>query len=177
MRRTPLTTTPRRQQSMLDLLAVRPKFTWPACRAAAAVIDRSISAAGARPQELLLLSIDGTGRRKNGWTDTRPFYDAYRILCGPRNKVHRTFAWRGNAVMRVSMSVYLFLWHNNSEKAAGQIMADKLTSRQRCLACWQSHVYSYLFWFYSWYYYLLPCLTTGDACVWYVQLNCTYFLT
>jgi len=45
-----------------------------------------------RPQQQtrrppLLLSIDGTDRLIDWWTDTRPFYDAvYRILCRPRNK-------------------------------------------------------------------------------------------
>ena len=56
-------------------------------------------AARARPQQQtrrppLLLSIDGTDRR----TDTRPFDDAYRILCGPRKKTQnpiRTNATNG----------------------------------------------------------------------------------
>jgi len=74
---------------MLDLLAVGPKFTRPACRAAAAAIDRYLLRARARPQQqtrrpLLLLSIDGT----DGRTDIRSFYDAYRILRGPHTRTH-----------------------------------------------------------------------------------------
>jgi len=61
---------------MLELLTVRQKFT------------HSIAAARARPQQQTrrppLLLIDGTDR----WTDTRLFYDAYRILCGPCNNEH-----------------------------------------------------------------------------------------
>ena len=58
---------------MLDLLTVGPKFTRPACCAAAATINRSMSAARARPQQQtrrppLLLSIDGTDRRTDGQT-------------------------------------------------------------------------------------------------------------
>jgi len=37
------------------------------------------------PAAALLLSIDGTDGRTT--TDTRPLYDAYRILCGPRNNL------------------------------------------------------------------------------------------
>ena len=48
---------------------------------------QSISAAGPQQQTRapppLLLSIDGT----DGRTDTQPFYDAYRILCGTRKKL------------------------------------------------------------------------------------------
>ena len=63
--------------SMLALLAVRPKFTQPACCAAAAAIDRYLLRARARPQQQtcrppLLLSIDRTDRR----TDARPFHEA-----------------------------------------------------------------------------------------------------
>ena len=57
---------------MLDLLTVGPKFTRPACRAAAATINRSKSAARARPQQQTrrppLLSIDGTDRQTDGQT-------------------------------------------------------------------------------------------------------------
>jgi len=60
--------------SMMDLPAVGPKFSGPACRAAAA-IDRYLQLARARPQQQthrppLLLSIDGTDIRINGRTDT-----------------------------------------------------------------------------------------------------------
>jgi len=41
----------------------------------------------ANPPPTLLLFIDGTDRRTDGRTDTRPSCDAYRILCGPRNKM------------------------------------------------------------------------------------------
>jgi len=56
---------------------------------------RSISAARARPQQQtrrppLLLSIDGT----DGRTDTRPLYDAYWILCGPRNNVKQELSYK-----------------------------------------------------------------------------------
>jgi len=63
----------------LDLLAVGPKFTRPACRAAAAAIDRYLLLAPA-PDPPQLLSIDGRETQTDGRTDTRPFYDAYRIL-------------------------------------------------------------------------------------------------
>jgi len=60
--------------SMMDLPAVGPKFSGPACRAAAA-IDRYLQSGRARPQQQthrppLLLSIDGTDIRTNGRTDT-----------------------------------------------------------------------------------------------------------
>jgi len=51
---------------MLDLLAVGPKFTRPACRAAAAAIDRYLLLAPA-PDPPQLLSIDG--RDTDGRTD------------------------------------------------------------------------------------------------------------
>jgi len=35
---------------------------------------------------MLLLSIDGTDRRADGHS----FYDAYRVLCGPRDKTKAT---------------------------------------------------------------------------------------
>jgi len=73
---------------MLDLLTVGPKFTRPACRTAAAAIDRYLLQARARPQQQTrrpptLLLIAG---QTDGQTDTRPFYDAYRMLRGPRNE-------------------------------------------------------------------------------------------
>jgi len=33
----------------------------------------------------LLLSIDGTDRQTDERTDTRPFYDYFRMMCGSRN--------------------------------------------------------------------------------------------
>jgi len=81
---------------MLDLLTLGPKFTRPACRAAAAAINRYLLWARARPQQqtrrpTLLLSIDGTDRRTDGRTggrrDTRPFYDSYCIPRGLRNNL------------------------------------------------------------------------------------------
>ena len=58
---------------MLDLLTVGPKFTRPACRAAAAAIDRYLLQTHARPQQQthrppLLLSTDGTDRQTDGRT-------------------------------------------------------------------------------------------------------------
>ena len=66
---------------MLTSLQLGQKFTRPVCRAAAAAVDRYLLQARTRPQQQTrrpppLLSIDGT----DGRTDTRPFYDAYRIL-------------------------------------------------------------------------------------------------
>ena len=66
------------QVCMLDLLTVAPKFTRLACRAAAAV--------AAIDQYLVLLASDLISSRL-GWTDARRFYDAYRRLCGPYNKL------------------------------------------------------------------------------------------
>ena len=63
--------------STLDLLPVGPKFTRSACRARARPRPQT-----RRPP--LLLKIDGTDRRTDRRTDTRSFYDACRILCGPR---------------------------------------------------------------------------------------------
>jgi len=37
---------------------------------------------------MLLLSIDGTDGRTGGLKDTRSFYDAYSVLCVPRNRQH-----------------------------------------------------------------------------------------
>jgi len=76
--------------SMLDLLTVGQQFTRPACRAAAAAVDGYLLFTP-RPQQQtrqppLLLSVDGTDRRSDGRTDTRPFDNTYRMLCGPRNK-------------------------------------------------------------------------------------------
>jgi len=73
--------------SLLDLLRVGPKFTRPTCRAAAAGIGRyllrapdlSSKPAGCR------CCCRSTGQT-DGRTDTRPFYDAYGVLCRPRNK-------------------------------------------------------------------------------------------
>jgi len=68
---------------MLHLLAVGPTFTRPACRAAAAAVDRYLLPAPALSSKPAgrrsMLSIDGTDRR----TDTGPFAEAYRTLCGP----------------------------------------------------------------------------------------------
>jgi len=54
---------------MLDLLTVGPKFTRPACRAAAAAIGRYLlpaSALSSKPASRRLLSIDGTDGRSDG---------------------------------------------------------------------------------------------------------------
>ena len=65
--------------SMLDLLTVRPKFTRPSCRAAAAAVDQYLLPAptsAANP-------IDGTDRRTDGRTldcfVTLPAYYADRV--------------------------------------------------------------------------------------------------
>jgi len=68
---------------MLDLLIV-------GVNVAGSSSCRSTSAARARAQQQtrrlpLLLSIGGTDRPTDGLTDTRPFYDAYRLQCGPSN--------------------------------------------------------------------------------------------
>jgi len=83
---------------MLELLRVGPKFTRPAYRAAAAAMDRYLFRARARPQQQirrppLLLSIDGTDRRMHRRTDTRPFCDAYCILCGRVMIDETEFCW------------------------------------------------------------------------------------
>ena len=75
--------------SMLDLLAVGPKFTRPACRAAAAAIDRYLLPApvlSSKPADrrCCCRSTGQTDGRTDGRTDTGPFYDAYRMLRGPR---------------------------------------------------------------------------------------------
>ena len=85
---------------------VGPQFTRPSHFAAAA-IDRYPLWTRARAQQqtrrppppllLLLLLIDETDRR----TDIQPFYNAYRILCGQRNKrtylcFSRTLNWKCN---------------------------------------------------------------------------------
>ena len=70
---------------MLDLLTVGPKFTRPAGRAAAAAIDRYLLPAPhvSSKSASSRCYCQSTGQT-DGLTDTRPFYDAYRILGGPR---------------------------------------------------------------------------------------------
>ena len=96
---------------MLDLLTLGPKFTRPACRTAAAAINRYLLWARARPQQQtrrppLLLSIDGTDRRTDGRTggrrDTRPFYDSYCIPRGLRNNL----STNGQIFFLVTLSRY-----------------------------------------------------------------------
>jgi len=71
--------------NMLDLLTVGPKFTRPTCRVAAAVIDRYLLRAIARPQQQTrrppLPLFDRWDRQTDGRTDTRSFCDAYRLRC------------------------------------------------------------------------------------------------
>jgi len=69
--------------TMSDLRTSGPKFTRPACRAAVAAIDRYLLPRQTSAANLLRLSIAVTDRR----TDTRPFYNAYRIICGPHNNL------------------------------------------------------------------------------------------
>ena len=64
-------------KSVLNLLTVGPKFTWPACHVVATAIEYPyLLSVPDGPQQqtrrllLLLLLIDGT----DVWTDTRPFY-------------------------------------------------------------------------------------------------------
>jgi len=63
---------------MLDLLAVGPEVTRPACRATAAAIDRYLWAAGdlsSKPADrCCMLSMDGTDRRTHGRTDGRTLH-------------------------------------------------------------------------------------------------------
>jgi len=71
---------------MLDLLIVGLKFTRPACHAAAAAIDRHPLPApdlSSKPADRRCCCCRPTGET-DGRTDTRPFSDAYRIVCGPR---------------------------------------------------------------------------------------------
>jgi len=70
---------------MLDLLIVGLKFTRPACHAAAAAIDRHLLPApdlSSKPADRRCCCCRPTGET-DGRTDTRPFSDAYRIVCGP----------------------------------------------------------------------------------------------
>jgi len=67
---------------MLGLLKVGPKFTRPACRAAAA-IDRYLLSApdlSSKPPTPLLLSIDGTYRRTLDHFMTLTAHYAYRVI-------------------------------------------------------------------------------------------------
>jgi len=76
---------------MLDVLAVGPKFTRPACRAAAAAIDRYVRSApdlSSKPADRRGCRSTEQTDRTDVRTDTRPFYDAYGILCGPRINVN-----------------------------------------------------------------------------------------
>jgi len=68
---------------MLDLLTVGPKITRPACGAAAAAIERYLLRART---DFSSSCCRLTGQR-DGQTDARPFYDAYRILRGSRDKL------------------------------------------------------------------------------------------
>jgi len=72
---------------MLDLLTVGPKFTRPACRAAAAAIDRYLLQTHAANPPTAAAAVDRWDRQTDGRTDTRPLYDVYRILHKPRNKL------------------------------------------------------------------------------------------
>jgi len=65
--------------SMLDLLTVRPKFTRPSCRAAAAAVDQYLL-----PAPDLSSKPDRRDRQADRRTDTRLFCNASRLLCGPR---------------------------------------------------------------------------------------------
>ena len=61
---------------MLDLLTVGPKFTRPACRAAAAAIGRYLLPASALSSKPAVCC-RSTGQT-DGRTDTRPFHDTMR---------------------------------------------------------------------------------------------------
>jgi len=77
--------------SIKDLLTVGPKFTRPARRAAAAAVDRYMLSApdlSSKParRRCCCPSKGQTYRRTDGRTLDR-FMNAYRIPCGPRNKL------------------------------------------------------------------------------------------
>ena len=78
---------PNQQRQSTELLTVGQKFTRPACRVTEAAIDRYLLLVRARTQQHCSKPASRSGccrlmGQTDGRTDTRPFYDAYRILCG-----------------------------------------------------------------------------------------------
>jgi len=71
------------------ILTVGPKFTRPACRAAASLVSSDICCrrpTSAANPPAAADAVDRLDRRTDARTDTCLFYDAYHVLCGPRNK-------------------------------------------------------------------------------------------
>jgi len=90
-----------------------------------AVLDASfIPVAGQRPTSAanppapLLLSIDRTDRLTDGRTDTRSFYDAYRIRRRPRNNHHEVLFQRTLSAP-VRLSAFFLLFPGSPGRAAG----------------------------------------------------------
>jgi len=107
--------------NMLDLLTVGPKFTRPTCRVAAAVIDRYLLRAIARPQQQTrrppLPLFDRWDRQTDGRTDGRTLdrfvthtaYDANRVMkpaLRPRMQINNIQLQCG--AMQGACTVYLF---------------------------------------------------------------------
>ena len=100
-----------------------------------AVLDASfIPVAGQRPTSAanppapLLLSIDRTDRLTDGRTDTRSFYDAYRIRRRPRNNHHEVLFQR---TLSVPVRLSAFFAFPGFAGSGGWLHADSDRGRRR----------------------------------------------